>query len=272
MFGCTLDRVRVIPLSGQHVRPQAIDNGVSWPFSGSPYLICPANTTLHKNHEVLFSGVARSNVTYPLVLTGSGTDFWLSSYPRAVELRKRAEEAGLEWNRSLFGLGYLADPVYYSLLESAWALVMPTLAEGGGSFPVAEAMQTGIPVIASDIPVMREWVDRMAGRILWFDPSSPDALAATLAELDRSYPTYKTDRRGTDRNDDIAQLGRCRRRLRGPYGNLSPNRHISTCGVSERSQLERLFSAETALDARDTEPRPSLWSPQPSTLLGPNRS
>jgi glycosyltransferase involved in cell wall biosynthesis len=192
MFGCTLDRVRVIPLSGQHVRPQAIDNGASWPFSGSPYLICPANTTLHKNHEVLFSGVARSNVTYPLVLTGSGTDFWLSSYPRAVELRKRAEEAGLEWNRSLFGLGYLADPVYYSLLENAWALVMPTLAEGGGSFPVAEAMQTGIPVIASDIPVMREWVDRMAGRILWFDPSSSDALATTLAELDRSYSTYKT--------------------------------------------------------------------------------
>jgi glycosyltransferase involved in cell wall biosynthesis len=191
MFGCTLDRVRVIPLSGQHVRPQAIDSGVSWPFSGSPYLICPANTNLHKNHEVLFSGIARSNVTYPLVLTGGGTDFWLSSYPRAVELRKRAEEAGLEWNRSLFGLGYLADPAYYSLLGSAWALVMPTLAEGGGSFPVAEAMQTGIPVIASDIPVMREWVDRMAGRILWFDPSSPDALATTLAELDRNYPTYK---------------------------------------------------------------------------------
>ena len=68
---------------------------------------------------------------------------------------------------------------------------MPSLAEGGGSFPVAEAMQTGIPVIASDIPVMREWVGRMGGQILWFDPSSPDALAATLRELDRSYPTYK---------------------------------------------------------------------------------
>lgn len=190
-FGCGPGRVGVIPLSGQHVRPQGIPNGMSWAFSGNPYFICPANITLHKNHEVLFAGFARSKVTHPLVLTGGGTDFWKSSSPRGVALRKSAEEAGLEWDRSLFGLGYLDDPVYYSLLDNAWALVIPSLAEGGGSFPVAEAMQAGIPVIASDIPVMREWVDMMAGRVIWFDPSSPDALAAALVELDRNYLGHK---------------------------------------------------------------------------------
>ena len=89
IFDCPLDRVRVIPLSGEHARPPAMGNGVSWPFSGSPYLICPANITLHKNHEVLFTGIASANVAHPLVLTGGGTDFWLSSSQRGVELRKR---------------------------------------------------------------------------------------------------------------------------------------------------------------------------------------
>jgi glycosyltransferase involved in cell wall biosynthesis len=191
MFGCRLDRVAVIPLSGQHIRPERPKRGVIWPFSGKPYLLCPSNTTPHKNHEVLFTAVAKSRIPHPLVLTGGGTDFWQSSSARGSELRARAEKAQLEWNRSLFGLGYVPDTTYYDLLEGAWAVVVPTLAEGGGSFPVAEALQAGIPVVASDIPVMREWVNRMEGQVLWFDPSSPAALAATVAELDRNYETYK---------------------------------------------------------------------------------
>ena len=97
----------------------------------------------------------------------------------------------MQWNRSLFGLGYLTDSDYYDLLEGAWALVMPTLAEGGGSFPVLEAMENGIPVVASDIPVMREMLDRFGGKILWFDPSDPGSLAATVAELESTYPAAK---------------------------------------------------------------------------------
>jgi glycosyltransferase involved in cell wall biosynthesis len=191
MFGCGSDRVGVIPLSGQHFHTVRFESSVVWPFSGRPYLLCPSNTTLHKNHEVLFAGIASSGIPHPLVLTGGGTDLWLSTSARSIALRQRAEEARLEWNRSLFGLGYVPDAAYYDLLHSAWAVVIPTLAEGGGSFPVAEALEAGIPVVASDIPVMREWVDRIAGRVLWFDPSSPGALAATIVELYRNYRKYK---------------------------------------------------------------------------------
>jgi glycosyltransferase involved in cell wall biosynthesis len=191
MFGCGRDRVGMIPLSGQHSRPRKAERKVEWPFSGKPYLFCPSNTTRHKNHEVLFAGAAGSGIPYPLVLTGGGTDFWTSISPRSIELRQCAEKCRLEWNRSLFGLGYVTDASYYDLLQNAWAVVIPTLAEGGGSFPVAEALEAGIPVIASDIPVMREWVGRLAGQVLWFDPSSGDALAATMVELNRSYRMHK---------------------------------------------------------------------------------
>ena len=60
IFGCTHDRTRVIPLSGQHGRPKKRGSaGGNWEFAERQYLICPANTMRHKNHEVLFAGSAK---------------------------------------------------------------------------------------------------------------------------------------------------------------------------------------------------------------------
>jgi glycosyltransferase involved in cell wall biosynthesis len=68
---------------------------------------------------------------------------------------------------------------------------MPTLAEGGGSFPVEEALWLGIPVICSDIPVIREHMERIDARVLWFDPREPATLAARLAELEVNYESHR---------------------------------------------------------------------------------
>src|SRR6185437_8209933 len=62
-------------------------------------------------------------------------------------------------------------------------LVMPTLGEGGGSFPVEEALICGIPVICSDIPVMREHMERIGAEVTWFDALREDDLAARLVEM-----------------------------------------------------------------------------------------
>ena len=191
IFRCEPGRLNVIPLSGQHVREGAATRKTPLVFGGSGYLLCPANTTPHKNHEVLFAGVAAAGIERPLVLTGGETDFWTSNGLRAAALRRCATEAGLVWGRSLVGLGYVDDPTYFDLLDGAWALVMPSLAEGGGSFPVLEAMLRGVPSVVSDIPVMREMVERVCGSVLWFDPRDPNALAAQLRALESDYPRYK---------------------------------------------------------------------------------
>jgi len=60
---------------------------------------------------------------------------------------------------------------------------MPTLAEGGGSFPVGEALRLHIPVLCSDIPVMREAMEVIGVTPLWFDPTSPADLARSLEVL-----------------------------------------------------------------------------------------
>jgi len=190
LFGTRTGRVSVIPLSGQHVLPPERAETRGWPFQGRHYLLCPANLSPHKNHAVLAAGIAGMAGRHPLVLTGDGTDLYESAAPRAQEVRQLMEQQGMVRGESLFGVGYVDDGQYYRILEGAWAVVMPTLAEGGGSFPVWEAMERGIPAVVSDIPVMREMVDRAGGEVLWFDPKFPDSLSRALAELEANYERH----------------------------------------------------------------------------------
>jgi glycosyltransferase involved in cell wall biosynthesis len=189
LFGTPHDRARVIPLSAQHRRPTST-RAKEWPFRGGPYLLCSANLSPHKNLDVLLAGVGRWGARIPLVLTGWGTDLWARPSPRSTKLRRIAEQSGLERNRTLFGLGYLDDASYYELLENAWAVVIPTLAEGAG-LPVLEALHQGIPVVSSDIPIAREMIGLSGGQVLWFDPRDPADLAARLAELESEYPRHR---------------------------------------------------------------------------------
>jgi glycosyltransferase involved in cell wall biosynthesis len=188
------DRFPVVRLSAIHRHPEASndDSAVEGSWQTRPYLLCPANTTVHKNHEVLLEGYSLWGAKMPLVLTGSGTDFLRSrrSGPRARQLRALASRLHLDETR-VIGLGYISDKRYWPILKSAYALVMPTLAEGGGSFPVAEAVQARIPVICSDIPVMREAIEVYGGCPIWFNPHEPQGLAVVLASLETNYRDWR---------------------------------------------------------------------------------
>ncbi len=68
------------------------------------------------------------------------------------------------------------------LMQAAGALVQPSLYEGFG-LPVLEAMACGCPVVASDIPPIREVT---AGSALLFPAGEVDGLIAALREVTRS--------------------------------------------------------------------------------------
>ena len=212
LFGVAPERLDVVPVSGAHAAGDAVDPpgvAVPEPWAERPFLLCPANISPHKNHDTLFRGVAAWGRRHPLVLTGTLTDLPRSRNvlkraaraglealgvmrrSRVTELRRLARREGYRLGRSLLPVGYVDDQRYYALLRRAWALVMPTFAEGGGSFPVEEALWFGVPVVCSDIPVLREHMARLGATVLWFDPRDAAALARALQELERDYAAHK---------------------------------------------------------------------------------
>lgn len=215
MFGCAPGRFEIVPVSGRHA-PKVAHHAVDitgWPWIDKPFVLCPANISWHKNHEVLFEGHARARVPWPLVLTGWGSDLvnrtprlrrvlrriaqfaGLRPPQRTELLRDMARRLGMVPGRTLFPVGDLNDAEYGAVLERAACVVMPTLGEGGGSFPVEEAALRGIPVICSDIPVLREHMARLGAEVLWFDPHDPGSLADRLARLVREHEALRASAR-----------------------------------------------------------------------------
>jgi alpha-1,3-rhamnosyl/mannosyltransferase len=76
-------------------------------------------------------------------------------------------------------LGFSEDASVERLLAGAAALVFPSRYEGFG-LPPLEAMASGVPVVASDLPVLRELCGEAA---LYAPPGDAEALAATLGRL-----------------------------------------------------------------------------------------
>jgi hypothetical protein len=76
-------------------------------------------------------------------------------------------------------LGYVAEQELVSLYAGAELFVYPSRFEGFG-LPVVEAMACGTPVVASDVPALREVGGDAA---LFVPPGQPAALAAAMSRL-----------------------------------------------------------------------------------------
>ncbi|HEX8409962.1 MAG TPA: glycosyltransferase family 1 protein [Thermoanaerobaculia bacterium] len=79
--------------------------------------------------------------------------------------------------------GFVSINDLAALYRGAVALVMPSLEEGFG-LPVVEAMACGTPVIAADIPSLREVT---GGAAFHVDPRSADAIAHAMRNVTREH-------------------------------------------------------------------------------------
>ena len=91
-------------------------------------------------------------------------------------LRLRVHKLGIE-NRVIF-TGRVANDEMQALVRNARLVVYPTLAEGFG-LPLLEAMAAGVPVVASDIPVLK-WI---GGKVPFYvDPYSVESIAGGIGK------------------------------------------------------------------------------------------
>jgi glycosyltransferase involved in cell wall biosynthesis len=141
-------------------------------LAGSRVVLCVAAKRPHKNQEVLIRALANLPDDVVLVLAG---------HPEPYEqtLRTLAQECGVA-GRVRFP-GYVGDDELEALWGMAGCFAFPSLFEGFG-LPVLEAMQRGVPVACSDIPVLREVCGDAVG---YFDPHDPGSAAREIgAALD----------------------------------------------------------------------------------------
>ena len=92
-------------------------------------------------------------------------------------LRRRLEDARRE-NRCVW-LDYVPRQEIYQLYAGAGTFVFPSLAEGFG-LPVLEALAKGLPIIANDLPVLR---DLGAHLVAYVDARDTKALTDAMASL-----------------------------------------------------------------------------------------
>ncbi|MBN1355179.1 glycosyltransferase family 4 protein [bacterium] len=133
------------------------------------YFLYCGNNLIHKNIAGLLEAwkILKAECSIPPVLAVSG--------PRdGTTILHRARELGIDKQvRLVPPQDFTVLPLLY---RGASALVLPSLAEGFG-LPAAEALACRIPVICSDIPVLREITRDHA---IFFNPREPGSIASKI--------------------------------------------------------------------------------------------
>lgn len=137
-----------------------------------PYFLAIGNIKPHKNIPLLCRSFAKiaKKCTADLVLAGEHNGF-------------RSAEASTETLAAICPgrvrfTGAVEQAELMRLMHGATALAFPSLYEGFG-LPPLEALAAGVPVIASDIPPVREVCDEHAQ---YFSPNNEEQLAQAMLE------------------------------------------------------------------------------------------
>jgi glycosyltransferase involved in cell wall biosynthesis len=155
LLGLAPERVHAIPWGVDHTRFRPGDG------AREPFLLYPARPWPHKNHATLYEAFARLRAERPelrLVLTGGGHEG--RPVPAGVDVR-----------------GHVSLDELAGLYRRTACLVFPSLYEGFGQPPL-EALASGAPVAASNLPAIAEVVGDAAAL---FDPRDPEDVAAVVS-------------------------------------------------------------------------------------------
>jgi glycosyltransferase involved in cell wall biosynthesis len=139
------------------------------------YFVYVASNDAHKNYDGLLTAYRlyhdEIDTPWSLVIRGA-TEETLARHPRGP------------WSSSVVLLPEIPDSEMPLLYAAAAAMVYPSFFEGGG-LPVIEALSTGCPVAASDIPTTREFAGDAA---LTFDPHKPGSIAEAMTRIHTDRP------------------------------------------------------------------------------------
>jgi len=182
-LGVARERIVVAPL-GVTLLPEPRPPSEGDRPAGS-YLLTVGESSPRKRYDLVLRALALLEGDLELVMAGPPAD----DEPR---LRSLAHRFGLE--SRVRRVGPVSDTTLAGLYDRALALCFPSVAEGFG-LPVLEAMAAGLPVVTSDLPVIRELAGDAAVYVdgqdeqAWTEAihriASDDSLRARVSEAGR---------------------------------------------------------------------------------------
>jgi glycosyltransferase involved in cell wall biosynthesis len=135
----------------------------------APYLLYVGTIEPRKNIPLLVRAMACLPRDLNLVIVGKRG--W-----EATSQLAQIDHLGLQSRVVL--PGYITEELLARTYASAAAVVYPSRYEGFG-LPIVEGLASGVPVVASDIPVFRE----VGGNeVFFFDPTDSDALTSAIEQ------------------------------------------------------------------------------------------
>jgi len=136
-----------------------------------PFVIYVGNAYPHKNLDNLLEAFGLLLSHHPTIPPSLRLVIVCARDIFAKRLEEKIIALGLTDRVTL--TGYITSGELSAIFKSAEAYVFPTLSEGFG-IPGLNAMASNLPVICSDIPVLREIYGEAA---TYFDPKNPEEIA-----------------------------------------------------------------------------------------------
>lgn len=181
-YKCKPERIKILPYTlpstcEQH--PSEEERGAIVRKFKLParFFFYPANFWPHKNHYRIIEAAVlikkRHGVEIPVVFTGKDIPEW------GVLKKCRSSARVCSIEPQIHYLGYISDKELAALYMTAAGLAMPTFF-GPTNLPYIEAFYHKCPVIASDIPGIREQVKDAAVLV---DPKDSEAIAGAMYNI-----------------------------------------------------------------------------------------
>ncbi|KVD16083.1 glycosyl transferase family 1 [Burkholderia ubonensis] len=183
-----LQKIGVVPESGEHIlrATDTVDVVQKFGLGRRPYIFAVSSASRHKNFRLVIEAMEK--------LEGDRYDFVIAG--GNLPIFNKQEEV---LPRFVKQVGYVSDAELKGLFRNAACFVFPSLYEGYGLPPV-EAMTLGCPVIASNLPSIREACGNAA---VYISPHDPGQLADAMDRV-MSDPQLRT----AMRQSGHAQAGR----------------------------------------------------------------
>jgi glycosyltransferase involved in cell wall biosynthesis len=178
-YGIDPAKVKVVPfapptLAYARPTPHASDAILSRLRAPDDFVLYPAQTWPHKNHELLLRAIAqlrdRAGLTISLVASGHQNEHF-------DHLARITHELGLDDQVSW--PGFVSEEELVVLYAAARAVVIPTRFEAA-SAPLWEAFQLGVPAACSTVTSLPEQAGDAA---LLFDPDDIEGMAEAIRRL-----------------------------------------------------------------------------------------